>query len=68
MVGIGIESSAALGSDPPPLAHQQNTAEQVGPNLHPVKPFFIQLGADTDKKSPPCRQITPLRFLRALLV
>src|SRR5215213_11995809 len=44
-----IETTAAFGADAVPLAEQEGTAEQIGPNFHAVEAPLVPFGPDADQ-------------------
>jgi hypothetical protein len=48
-IGVGIKALAALGAETAPVADQQRSAEQVGPDFHPIEPAFVRFRTDANE-------------------
>jgi hypothetical protein len=51
VIGMGIKPTPTRGSDPPPMAYEERTAEKVWPHLDAVVTPLVPLGPNSDEGS-----------------
>jgi Integrase core domain len=48
-IGVRIKTPAALGAETAPVADQQRSPEQIGPDFHPIEPPFVRFRTDANE-------------------
>ena len=48
-IGVRIKTPAALGAETAPVADQQRSPEQIGPDFHSIEPPFVRFRTDANE-------------------